>query len=329
MTAPTRRAPSGPDGRHLAAVAVRYASHGWPVLPVHAPRVGGCSCTRGAECTSAGKHPRTRRGVHEASCDPDQVREWWTRWPDANIGIATGPTAGLLVVDIDLPDGPRSLAELEATHGQLPATCQQRTGSGGHQMLFAHPDRDVVGNRAALLAGIDVRGDGGYIVVPPSRHASGDRYRWTSRTAPTAAPGWLLEVIARDRTAPSPSVERPTIRLESTGATSRYATAALERELTVLAGAGEGTRNDTLNRAAFNLGQLVGAGALPAEAVTRELQQVADAIGLGPAEARRTIASGLGAGIANPRPTSAARDITRTDGSRPATAVGRALVRRR
>lgn len=329
MTATTRRQPSGPDGRYLAAVAVRYASHGWPVLPLHAPRVGGCSCTRGAGCTSAGKHPRTRRGVHEASCDLHQVREWWARWPDANIGIATGPTSGLLVVDIDLPDGPRSLAELEATYGQLPATCQQRTGSGGHQLLFAHPDHDVVGNRAALLAGVDVRGDGGYIVVAPSRHASGDRYRWTSRTAPTAAPGWLLDVLTRDRTAPPASIGRPIIHVESTGAISRYATAALERELTALAGAVEGTRNDTLNRAAFNLGQLVGAGALPAEAVTRQLQHVADAIGLGPAEARRTITSGLGAGIANPRPTSAARDITRTDGSRPATAVGRALVRRR
>lgn len=307
---------------------MRYADHGWPVLPLHTPAVGGCSCTRTGGCGSPGKHPRTRHGLHEASTDPAQVRAWWNRWPDANIGIATGPGSGLLVLDIDLPHGPASLAELEATHGPLPLTCEQRTGSGGRQLLFTHPDA-AVGNRAAAWPGVDVRGTGGYIVVPPSRHPCGDRYRWTGRTPPAAPPDWLVDLLDRDRIPAPPHVDRPTVRVEATGQGSTYATTALTHELTALAGAVEGTRNHTLNRAAFNLGQLVGAGALDAEHVTARLRHVATDIGLGPTEAARTIASGLNAGIARPRPIPTRADTPPTGASKDGVPVRRALVRRR
>ncbi|MDP8929786.1 MAG: bifunctional DNA primase/polymerase, partial [Actinomycetota bacterium] len=71
------------DERRVADVAVRYAEHGWPVVPLHSPREAGCSCGQ-RTCGSPGKHPRTRRGLHEASPDLDQIRAWWGRWPDAN-----------------------------------------------------------------------------------------------------------------------------------------------------------------------------------------------------------------------------------------------------
>ncbi len=291
-----------PPTARLATVAVRYATYGWPVLPLHTPTVGGCSCPT-AGCGSPGKHPRTRHGLHDATVDPDQVRAWWARWPEANIGVATGARSGLLVLDIDLPDGPASLHRLETDRGPLPDTCRQTTGSGGHQLLFAHPNTTVA-NRTGLLPGIDVRGDGGYIVVPPSRHATGARYRWTDRLPAAPAPGWLLDLVAeRDRTS-SPPARTPPDALElaaGTGRHARYATAALNDEAARVATAAVGTRNDTLNRAAFNLGQLVGSGLLDRDQVVAALTRAAADAGLAPAETRRTVTSGLAAGTQTPR----------------------------
>ncbi len=313
-----------PDPRHLVEVALRYAEHGWPVLPLHTPRPRGCSCTV-TDCGSAGKHPRTGRGLHDASTDPDQVRGWWTRWPDANVGVATGASSRLLVLDIDLPDGPTSLARLEADHEALPPTCEQRTGSGGRQLLFAHPG-GTVANRARLLPGIDLRADGGYIVVPPSIHATGSRYQWLGRIPPAEPPGWLLALLDRSRTPDVPVIEVATRTLPTGSPQQRYVAAALQRELASLATAVEGNRNDTLNRAAFNLGQLAGAGLVDQDHVTAELAKVAARTGLGAAEIRRTIASGLAAGLKHPRsppPAAAIRPVPHSEpGAMPVRRIG-------
>jgi hypothetical protein len=287
------------DAARLVEVALRYAAHGWPVVPLHSPQGAGCSC-RVDDCASRGKHPRTARGLHDASTDAGRIGDWWRRWPDANLGVATGAASGLVVLDIDLPDGPPSLARLEAQHAPLPSTCEQRTGSGGRQLLFAHPGHPI-GNRAGLQPGIDVRGDGGYIVVPPSTHASGARYRWTGRVPPTPAPDWLLEVLDRSRSPSVPVVKLPECSVPTGSREQRYAASALRDELARVAAAVQGSRNDTLNRAAFNLGQLAGAGLLDRNHVAGELEAVAIGNGLGPAETRRTIASGLAAGLQHPR----------------------------
>ena len=287
------------DAAHLVEVALRYAAHGWPVVPLHTPQASGCSC-HARDCGSAGKHPRTVRGLRDASTDPDRIRTWWARWPNANLGVATGESSGLMVLDVDLPDGPVSLDRLVADHGPLPATCEQRTGSGGRQLLFAHPGQPV-SNRARLLPGIDVRGDGGYIVVPPSTHACGHRYQWTARIPPAAPPGWLLDLADRTRTPDVTSVEVSAPPLAHGSRDQRYAASALHHELARLTSAAVGSRNDTLNRAAFNLGQLTAAGLLDREYVAAELERAATGIGLGPVETRRTIASGLAAGLQHPR----------------------------
>ena len=116
---------------------------------------------------------------------PDEIDTWWDRWPDANIGVATGKVSGLVVLDADGPSGLASLKSL-----QTPATTWlSQTGrvEGGWQQFFRHPGGDVrIGNKAGLKPGLDVRGDGGYVIVPPSVHASGRRYEW--RTAPTDLP---------------------------------------------------------------------------------------------------------------------------------------------
>ena len=95
----------------LVVAALGYARRGWPVLPLHTATPHGCTCQQ-ERCTSAGKHPRTPHGLHEASQDPEQIRAWWRRWPAANIGIRTGRDAGLLVLDLDRHHG--GLDSLEA-----------------------------------------------------------------------------------------------------------------------------------------------------------------------------------------------------------------------
>lgn len=296
------------ERRRLAEVAVRYAEYGWPVLPLHTPRGEGCSC-RWNGCASPGKHPRTSRGLHQATTDIEQVQAWWDRWPQANIGVATGIASGLLVLDVDLPAGPDSLARLEADHGPLPTTCEQRTGSGGRQLLFVHPDVEI-GNRASVVPGVDVRGDGGYVVVPPSLHACGDRYAWVARTPPTSVPSWLVGLLDRRQEQARANVRHPVVLTVGEGSRQqRYAAAALRAELAGLSAAVEGTRNATLNRAAFSLGQLVAVGLLDHDHVTAELERVAQDIGLGPREAHRTIASGLTAGLNQPRAISDRRPL--------------------
>lgn len=284
-----------------AATAMRIAEHGWPVLPCHTPIAARCSCGAG-DCPSPGKHPRTRRGLHDATRDPDAIRHWWRRWHDANAAVRTGAApdgAGIVVVDID-PDagGDRSLEALIADHGPLPATLEVHTGGGGRHLYFAHPGTAIPNSAGRLGAGIDVRGDGGYVLVPPSRHRSGGCYRWTTLGPPAELPAWLLDLVDPDRRLPVPSAPAAAPCDRSHTA---WASAALAGEVASVRGATEGCRNHTLNRAAFALGQLVAGGHLDEHDVVGALTAAGLAAGLGEREIRATIASGLRAGLGRPR----------------------------
>lgn len=194
--------------------ALRYAARGWAVFPLHEMRApGACSC--GRECGSPGKHPYTEKGVHDASRDEAAIRAWWARWPQANVGIATGRVSGLVVLDIDpRHDGDESLAALEAERGALPETPVSLTGGGGAHYLFAHPGEGDVPNRVNLAGhtGVDLKGDGGYIVAPPSNHASGREYAWNVQLHPddvalAACPPWILELAVQGAAGPRAGVE--------------------------------------------------------------------------------------------------------------------------
>ena len=127
---------------------------------------------------------------------PEQLKEWYARWPRANLAVVTGRISGIVVVDIDPKHGGTdALAALEAYHGALPDTVESVTGGGGRHIYFAHPGYEVR-NRAGLAPGIDLRGDGGCIIVPPSVHPSGKRYAWKPGHAPgqiglAPLPVWL------------------------------------------------------------------------------------------------------------------------------------------
>jgi putative DNA primase/helicase len=194
-------------GNELLDAALEYAARGWAVFPCHSIRDGKCTCDKGEACESPGKHPEydgkdLKHGCHSATNDRAQIIEWWRRYPDANVGIATGEMSGFFVLDIDLKnDGPDNLFEIERECGKLPETVESQTGSGGRHILFIHPGFRI-GNKIGFKPGLDIRGDGGYIVAPPSIHESGRRYEWEMSSLPddvplAEAPQWLIDLITK------------------------------------------------------------------------------------------------------------------------------------
>ena len=329
----------------LLTAALAYARHGIPVLPVHTPDPsGGCSCDRGVRCDRPGKHPRLRHGLTDATTDPRLIDVWWSRWPEANVGLRTGVTMD--VADIDSAEGWHGLTHLLG--GELPPGPRVRTGGGGWHLWFRPMG---FGNRVGLLPGLDWRGVGGYVVAPPSRHVRGADYRWVRRPgeALPVGPAALRELIEGPALPPPPhrapgpwaagqeagpwaagQEAGPWPSGQWTARTAghvagqwaggqwaagsrviahpdRYGRAALTAECERVASAPVGTRNDTLNRAAFALGRLVGAGLLDQGDVVRELDAAARRCGLGRAEIRRTIRSGLTAGRRSPIDAEASR----------------------
>jgi hypothetical protein len=183
-------APATPS---LLDAALAYAAKGWRVFPLHSMVNGQCSC--GADVCSAAKHPRTADGFKSASSELARINGWWRTWPTANIGIATGKASGFWVLDVD-PDkgGEATLAMLVAEHEALPATLEAMTGSGGRHLLFAYAG-PVPNSTQRLGPGLDVRGDGGYIVAAPSNHKSGGVYEWQEPLPLASAPTWLVGLL--------------------------------------------------------------------------------------------------------------------------------------
>lgn len=282
----------------LRAMAQWLAAHGYPVHPLR----------------PSDKRPATPHGVNDASTDPGAVSAWWERTP-YNIGLATGP-AHLLVVDLDAPRDGRGLASPWTAQGahngadvlaRLAArvddttylrTRTVATPSGGRH-LYYQATRPLPSTTSRLGPLIDTRGVGGYVVAPPSATPSG-RYV-TVNAAPVApCPAWIADAL----TAARPDRESPDQRARFDGSPAarsiRYGPAALAEEARAVATAAPGTRNHTLNRAAFNLARLIASGDLDRSAVTATLHAAAHAAGLPGDEASRTIASGLSARAARP-----------------------------
>ncbi|HQG04505.1 MAG TPA: bifunctional DNA primase/polymerase [Thermoleophilia bacterium] len=242
------RASAVAQGNGTVEAALDYAIHrNWAVLPLYSVRDGACTCGK-ADCTSPGKHPRTAHGLRDATTDAATITSWWQQWPKANVGVATGAASGFFALDVDGDAGEESLGALEDKFGRLPETVQSLTGGGGRHLLFAYPAAGAeVGSKVRVRPGLDVRGDGGYIVVPPSLHRSGRRYAWdeASPDALAPAPPWLLDEITCTQVArPEP-------------------TSALE-------GVGEGQRNDAIFREVSRL-RALGVSKAEATVVARDM----------------------------------------------------------
>src|SRR5262249_776325 len=148
-------------------------------------------------CQPRGKAPACQRGVHDATTDATRINAWWRPCPDLNIGIATGAASGFFVVDIDGDDGEATLRALEATHSALPPTVEVITGKGRH-CYFRLGEHGVIGNTAGTIGlGIDTRGEGGYVLAPPSVHPTGRAYAWSVANAAEFAggPEWIYQLI--------------------------------------------------------------------------------------------------------------------------------------
>lgn len=215
--------------------ALGYAGRGIPVFPVHYLRGDGvCSCGGpgvNPRC-KPGKHPITPAGHKGAMADAEIVAAWWTRHPDANIGTPTGRGTRLLVLDADGERGRRALADL----GYPEDAPRVRTGSGGMHVHLSYPEGEEVRNSASKLApGLDVRGEGGYVLLPPSRNAGGP-YVWeVERNGHLPeCPSWLPILLAKGGK-------------DGEGPKERFDTAA------ALAGLPEGERDDAIWRLACKL----------------------------------------------------------------------------
>jgi hypothetical protein len=286
----------------LLDAALGYAARGIPIYPVHWPRAltGGaglaCSCRHGVACDRPAKHPLVRRGINDASTSPAQLERWWRRWPQANLGLATGIVFDAL--DVDGPAGLAALRQLARPAGlRLPGPLVA-TGGGGWHHWFTPTG---LGNRPPRgLTHVDWRGLGGCVLAPPSRHISGGTYRWLVDL--NAAPLPELPVALRALLDPDPPTPgRPADPGRPPALGHPYGRRVLAAELAALGRATPGHRNRTLNRCAFKVYRYVAGGLLDDQEVTLAFTTAALAIGLGAAEIGRTLASARTAGLANPR----------------------------
>jgi len=243
---------------------------------------------------------------------PHETREQALRWAArGNIGLRTGEASGgLLVVDLDVDKGEYDVATVRGL--RLPKTITAKTGSGGWHLYFQLPEGVALGNTSGrLAAAVDTRGDGGQVVFPGSRHPdNGNLYTWMPGHAPwevalAELPPHILSLLASDTPGPPTGTQpgktgRGKTTCEPPGA-SAYVKAAVAAELANVSQAAEGTRNHTLNAAAFSLGQLVGGGVLGEQEATSGLMGAALGVGLTKTEAAATIASGIASGKQSPR----------------------------
>lgn len=213
-------AASEPSKRPMIEHALEYRGLGYPIFPVCSPAMGKHQHYRDGrmkDCVGdkVGKNPMTSwLACQTALPSVDQIRSWWQKWPTANIGMATGSFSGIIVLDCDSGEA----RQLALDRGGLERTPAVWTGKpGGTHFWMAHPGYDVA-NFAKDIPGTDFRGDGGYVLLPPSAHYRGATYRWAENTLgmkPAAVPPWLDELLrAKASGAASDSSDRAPLDLE-------------------------------------------------------------------------------------------------------------------
>ena len=189
------------DDTALLDAALYYASMGLPVFP----------------CQPRTKKPACANGFYDATTDKAIIRAWWSQNPDANVAMPTGKASDLVAVDVDpRHGGDESLVDLTASHSPLPETAEALTGGGGRHIFVQHPGGRVPCSQSAIAPGVDIKGDGGYVVLPPSVHPDGGSYAWEfssdiADVRPAPCPEWLVALI-RDDTEETPHepTSRPT-----------------------------------------------------------------------------------------------------------------------
>lgn len=328
-------APAAENPVSMLDHALAYARRGWPVFPCKPDKR---------------KSPLTKHGFKDATTDEAQVEAWWLKWPWAAIGLATGEKSGVLVLDVDLPkpkkdgtptaDGREILASLEACYGDLPKTLESKTGSGGRHIFFKYPPySDITIGSNNPGESLDFRGEGGYVILAPSAHYSGNQYEWTVDAAIADAPDWWLEDISK-KPPPAPAEKKPATKqaatTQKTGDSTPYGLKALAKAFDKLASTSPGGRNAQLFREAASLSELVAGGEIASKVeVENTLMTAMDENGYisddGESAARKTLNSGFSKGMQNPRtaPPKKARSKAKSGQADAAPKEGKASPQRR
>jgi hypothetical protein len=192
--------------------AKAYVQAGWGVFPLKAKDklpLFPAAHEKGTKCK--GECGQLGHGLWDATHEENMAVGWWDTLPSANIGIACGKDSGIVVLDVDAGHGGfDSLTELIMKHGALPATPVSKTGSGGEHIFFKHPGIEIRNSAGKLGKGLDIRGDGGYVVVPPSIHPNGNIYEWVVRPSQTEIqemPEWMIELLKENNPPTTPKGE--------------------------------------------------------------------------------------------------------------------------
>jgi hypothetical protein len=264
----------------LVEHAISYASRGWYVFPLK---------LREKVSHKSAAHSDGRKWGQ--TIDANEIRRDFRQWPDANIGIATGEASGFFVVETDTADGhgegvdgAAELAMLEAEHGALPATREAISPSGSVHRYFKHPGFKIKNSASLIGPGIDVRGDGGMVVAPPSVKLSKGLYSWRNDLPIADAAPWLLDRIVAGKVKPEPelSISRqaaalvvdPYARSGTSNAHGEgYIEAALRGEYDEVMRAPKGQRNSQLNTSSLKLGHYVGSGVIDEKKVIDEMMR--------------------------------------------------------
>jgi hypothetical protein len=279
------------------------------VFPVNGIRSDGeCTCGK-RDCPNAGKHPAIINGVKGATTDSSVIKNW--NWEGKNVGIA--PDGTFFVLDVDGESGAASLQRLVDEHGPLPKTPQVKTARGYH-FYFKLPEGVIIKNKVGFADGLDIRSQGGYVIAPGSKHRSGAVYMLvvSLRVEIAVAPQWLVDMLIAPKTycsakeleersdgfrqAESEEFSGGNTPIQAFGADEILAEVAK-----TVSSATQGTRNDTLNRMSFIIGNYVGSGQVDEQHAKDLLYKSARLSGLTATEALATINSGLTAGIRSPR----------------------------
>lgn len=294
-------------------LAQAYVMANIPVFPCRSADVEDYDHATGEIVIHKAKTPLISNGFKGATKNDHIIKTLFgQRYPDALVGAPTGESMGAWVLDVDVHhdddgnviNGYETIAGLEAKYGDLPRTAVAKTAGGGEHHYFRYVPG--VRNRGKLGPGLDVRGAGGYVVMPGSRLADGREYIWLDHEGDGLpdlpdAPEWLLKLVLPDATAQ----HAPSSYHYEAGSNDIYIERAVEAELSELASTQQGSRGEAVNRSAFNLGTLVGAGALSRSEAEAGLFDAAYACGVvakdGEKEIRRKIKRGLDAGVKNPR----------------------------
>ena len=283
--------------RHAAQALARKGVRVFPCYELDGDR---CACGD-RSCTSPGKHPRTARGLTEATTNERRINAWWIEWPRAGIGIACGE---LVVIDVDVKrgvDGHATLARLEADLGDLPRGRTASTRSGGLHLYFRSEGveiRNAAGCVGGPAPGVDVRGAGGYVLAPPT-----PGYAWTSASPTPLLPRTWAATLSAPRRLPAPSIDPPRFEYVAKKE-ARWVRRAVERECEKVAAAPLGTRNERLYDSAFALAGLVHTGAITEDEVARAVLSAANRWPSAERDGRKdvdTVRRGARDGVAHPR----------------------------